>query len=85
MEPRKKPVDLAIIFGGKPGKGGHSPPSRGSDEHDDDESTEEDHDDDLPPGFEAAATEAFPDLEGDSERLKALKRAIAACTGSYDE
>ncbi|MEI9950805.1 MAG: hypothetical protein WDO74_17950 [Pseudomonadota bacterium] len=83
MEPKKKAVDLAIIFGGKPGKGASKPPLRGSDDHED-ESAEEDHDD-LPPGFEAAAIEAFPDLDGDHDRLLALKRAISACTGSYDD
>jgi hypothetical protein len=73
--PKKKGVDLAIIFGGK-GKGGEKPPMRDSDEHDDEH-------DELPPGFEAAATEAFPELDGDTERLMALKRAIAACADSY--
>jgi len=82
MEARKKAVDLAIIFGGK-GRGGDKPPLARSSERDE-EPTEEEHDD-LPPGFEAAAVEAFPDLEGDRDRLAALKRAIAACAGSYDE
>lgn len=38
-------------------------------------------DEELPPDFERAATEAFPDMEGDTERLGALYRAIEACKG----
>lgn len=68
-----KPIDLAIIMGGKP-KGG-APPAG-----DDEESGE---DDGLPHGFEEAASEAFPDLAGDTERLHALKRLIMLCTDSY--
>jgi len=89
MEPRRKGVDLAIIFGGKPGKGGQKPPAPGDSEEReamrDDDDDDHDHDDDhdeLPPGFEEAAVEAFPEMEGDVERLKALRRAIAAC--GYD-
>ena len=73
--------DLSVIFGiGKPSKGDDkSPSSRDSrDERDD-----KDESDELPPGFEEAAIEAFPDLEGDTDRLKALERCIKACTDSY--
>ena len=34
---------------------------------------------DVPEDFEAYAVEAFPDLEGDPVRLRALKDAIHAC------
>lgn len=33
----------------------------------------------LPPDFEASAGEAFPELQGDSDRMMALWRAIKAC------
>lgn len=59
-----KGIDLAVIMGG--GKEKPAPPS-------------EDKGEELPPGFETAATEAFPDMEGDTERVKALWRAIKAC------
>lgn len=36
---------------------------------------------DLPPEFESAAVEAFPDLDGDTKRLQALYDAIEACHG----
>ncbi len=81
MDPKRKGPDLAIIFGGKPSKGSPKP---GSDTEDR-EQPETSDDDELPPDFETAAIEAFPELEGDTDRLKALKRAIHACTGSYDE
>jgi hypothetical protein len=35
----------------------------------------------LPPEFESAAVEAFPDLEGEHSRLQALYDAISACHG----
>lgn len=82
MEPKKKGVDLAIVFGGKSGKGGDKP-SRPDDSEGDDMREEKDDDDDLPAGFEEAATEAFPDLDGDQDRLKAFLRAVKACTGEY--
>lgn len=60
------------------GKGGSAPPEPGTDEPE------------IPEDFEAYAVEAFPELEGDSVRLAALKNAIRACVGaskagSYDE
>lgn len=45
-----------------------------------DEDTE-DHKDDLPPEFETAATEAFPELADDPDRLHAFYSAIEACHG----
>lgn len=46
------------------GKGGSEPPEPESE---------------VPEDFEAFAVEAFPDLEGDMVRLRALKDAINAC------
>lgn len=84
--PMREPAgeDLAIVIG--PGKGGARPPGRGmmGAEPDGDEmgmGGEEP----LPPGFEAAASEAFPDM--DPASYPALKRLIATCMeapeGSY--
>lgn len=82
MDPKRKGgPDLAIIFGGKPGK----PSSKPGPDTEDREHSDDNEDDELPPGFEAAAIEVFPDFEGDHERLVALKRLIALCTGSYDD
>lgn len=66
-KPKGKGVDLAIIMGGKPKGGGDSMPKP----------KDESSGDELPPGFEEAATEAFPDM--DPERLKAFWRAVKAC------
>jgi len=60
-----KGLDIAVIMGG--GK-----PKPGSDDEDKGGG-------DLPPGFETAATEAFPEMAGDTERVTALWRAIKAC------
>jgi len=73
--------DLSVIFGiGKPSKGDDKSPSSRDAE---DERDEDKESDELPPGFEEAAVEAFPDLEGDQDRLKAFWRAVQACTDSY--
>lgn len=45
-----------------------------------DEDTEKQ--DDLPPEFETAAVEAFPDMKDDPDRLRALYSAIESCHGS---
>jgi hypothetical protein len=74
--------DIAALVIGKPKGGGPMRPPRGgmSDMDDrgpmgpDDESSE------LPPGFEAAASEAFPDM--DPMNYPALKRLIALCMES---
>jgi len=83
MDPKRKGPDLAIIFGGKPGKPSSKPGSDSEDRDRPDDDTDDEHDD-LPPGFEAAAIEAFPDFEGDHERLAALKRLISLCMDSYE-
>lgn len=71
----KKGIDLAIIMGGKPkgdaGKMGAEKPK-------------ESDSDDLPPGFEEAFAEAFPDAAGDHERMLALKRLIGTCMSGDD-
>jgi len=72
---KDKGIDLAIIMGGKPKPGA----KLGGKEPDGDEGG----DDELPPGFEEAASEAFPDLAGDKERMLALKRCIHLCADSY--
>jgi hypothetical protein len=78
--------DLAIVIG--PGKGGRKPPGRGMmhSEPDADERggpPDGDADEMLPPGFEAAASEAFPDM--DPASYPALKRLIATCMDSGPE
>jgi len=82
-KPPKKGIDLAIVFGKPKGKG-----SKPDTEPDGDEAeppmSMSDHDgDELPPGFEDAAAEAFPEMAGDTERMGALKRLIHLCTDSY--
>jgi hypothetical protein len=64
--------DLAAVFGSA--KGGKKPPAADA---------ETPADDSVPPDFEAAALEAFPDM-GPAE-LSALKRAIEACVAAKDE
>lgn len=72
----KKPaVDLAIVMGGPKGKAPMGEP--------DGDEREESDGDELPPGFEEAFAEAFPDSAGDTERMQAVKRLIHLCAGSY--
>lgn len=71
-EPAKKGVDLAVVFGGPKASAKEAP-----------EEDESGGDDELSPDFEAAASEAFPDMAGDRERLLALKRMVMACMDSY--
>lgn len=77
------PEDLAVIVAGKP-RGGSKLPMGGSEaaEHRmmgmDAEMPNEA--DELPPGFESAASEAFPDM--DPSAYPALKRLIASCMDS---
>lgn len=79
--PMREPAgeDLAIVIG--PGKGGARPPARGmmGSEPDGDEMGGGEM---LPPGFEAAASEAFPDM--DPASYPALKRLIATCMESEE-
>lgn len=72
------PADLAVIVAGKP-KGGRMPPGGGMSDADDGAPMmggAGDHDT-LPPGFESAAGEAFPDM--DPSAYPALKRLIGMC------
>ena len=83
--PMREPAgpDLAVVIGPGP-RGGRKPPARGMSDMDDrgpggpDEERGE-----LPPGFESAASEAFPDM--DPAAYPALKRLIALCMESTDE
>lgn len=74
MEREPAEADLALLVG--PGKGGGSKPPGGGMLGDEMgmESEEE-----LPPGFESAAMEAFPEM--DPASYPALKRLIASCMG----
>ena len=76
----KKGIDLAIVFG-KPKKGGpdDAPDSERSEAGPD----REGDGDELPAGFEDAASEAFPDMAGDPERMASLHRLIKLCSDSY--
>ena len=40
---------------------------------------------DMAAEFEQAAVDAFPDMEGQPERIAALKQCIQACMDSYDD
>lgn len=76
----REPADDALLMIGvgkkKPGAGmGGAPSGAESDP------MEPDADDKLPPGFETAASEAFPDM--DPSAYPALKRLIALCMGGY--
>lgn len=68
---------LALVFGG-----GKSSPGRGASESEDDEmdeASEEEGEGEIPADFEDYAVQAFPELEGKPERLKALRKAMMAC------
>lgn len=73
--------DVAVLAIGRP-KGGASSPPRGGDmsEMMGGGAMEPDGDEGLPPGFESAASEAFPDM--DPANYGALKRLIALCMES---
>lgn len=79
-DPPKKGIDLAIVFGKPKGKGGpdDAPDSERSEAGPDREGEGE-----LPAGFEDAASEAFPDMAGDTERMGSLHRLIKLCSDSY--
>lgn len=75
--PAKKPVDLAIVFGGKPGG---KPPSHA--EPDADEmGGASDGDADNSAEFDTAADEFMDDSLPPEERKAAFKRAVMACMG----
>ena len=72
--------DLALLVAGKPKGGrGEMPSSPGGDL--DDMGGPMMGEEELPPGFESAAAEAFPDM--DPMAYPALKRLIASCMESY--
>jgi hypothetical protein len=75
----KKPGNmLAVVFGGKPGKGASMGPGMGKGMAEDD--SEEEGEDEMPsPDFEENIVKAFPDLEQDPERIQALHKAIRSC------
>lgn len=81
--PMREPAgeDLALVIG--TGKGGARPPGPGMMGGEPEMGMESEEP--LPPGFEAAAVEAFPDM--DPASYPALKRLIATCMdapeGSY--
>lgn len=74
-KPKGKGLDLAIIMGKSKG-GMDKPAPKGSDE----ESGEG-----LPPGFESAFSEVFPDMAGDQEKMMAMKRLIGTCMSDGDD
>ena len=81
----KAPAALLIAFGKKSkarGSGGGMGMSSGmGDGAEEDESDDEDESESLPEDFEDYAITAFPELEGEPERLQALYRAMKACAG----
>lgn len=79
-KPGGKGVDLAVIMGGgKPKLGGGK---LGAD--DDGGSEKPSGDDSLPPGFESAFAELFPDMADDKDKMMAMKRLIGTCMGGDD-
>lgn len=84
MAARKAPIDLAVVIEGgppgRPGKGGASaPPSSAMAPF----GAEQDPDmAELPPGFDVAFEEAFPEIGADPERMLAFKRLIHLCMES---
>lgn len=73
-KPKGKGLDLAIVMG-KP-KGGMDKPAPKGDEGGGDS---------LPPGFESAFSEVFPDMAGDQEKMMAMKRLIGTCMSDGDD
>lgn len=70
----KAPAALILALGKGPAKAGSKPGAMGEDAEDDaDESSE------VPPDFEEEAIAAFPELDGETERLAALYRAVKCC------
>lgn len=74
--------DLALLVAGKP-KGGRGmmPSSPGGELEEMGSDPMAAEEEPLPPGFESAAAEAFPDM--DPMAYPALKRLIASCMDSY--
>ena len=72
----KPKTGLALLLG-PPRKGGSGDSEGPSDVNDAAESSE-----DMDAEFEQAAIDAFPDMEGQPDRIAALKQAIKACMDS---
>ncbi len=72
MPAKKHGPDLTLVFGMGP-KSGKGEPDKAE--------AEENEETAIPPDFEKAAVEAFPELEGDEERIAALHRACLAAQG----
>ncbi len=75
MEREPAEPDLAVLIGSA--KGGRKAPP--GEVLADEMGIGEEGDEPLPPGFESAAMEAFPDM--DPASYPALKRLIASCMG----
>jgi hypothetical protein len=69
--------DFAVLAMGKPKGGSMGPPRGGMPGMEDEMAAMEPDEEMLPPGFEAAASEAFPEM--DPASYPALKRLIATC------
>lgn len=87
MAPPREPAgeDFAVLAVGKPKGGAGLPPRGGMLDMGGSSPMGEEPAEELPPGFESAASEAFPDM--DPAGYPALKRLIALCMespeGSY--
>lgn len=68
MATKDKAPALALVFG--KAKGGSTPPEAESDE-----------DETVPADFEDYAVQAFPEVEDNHERLRALYRMVKSCVG----
>jgi hypothetical protein len=82
MPKKEKPGAMLAIALGLPKKGKSKRPmpmmgSKAPAEEEDEEDSDE-----LPEDFVDYASSAFPELEGDEDRLRALKKAIEACSKS---
>lgn len=75
-----KPKSGLALLLGVPSKGGRSGDSEGPSDVNDSASGE-----DMDAEFEQAAVDAFPDMDGQPERIAALKQAIQACMDSYQD
>jgi hypothetical protein len=75
-----KPKSGLALLLGLPKKGRSDDSEGPSDVNDAAEDTE-----DMDAEFEQAAVDAFPDMEGQPERIAALKQAIQACVDSYQD
>lgn len=74
--------DMAVIVAGKPRGMGKPSPRGPAPMGEDDMSAPGDDESQLPPGFEAAAREAFPDM--DPSAYAALERLIDICVAEKE-